>query len=145
MNLMRRLLLVLLVAGLAMGAAGPAAATAGPGTWEQVSDRATWDGATTELTVNVRGHRQLLQLDGISVTVQLPPEWANRYCAFVQVGVNGVTKAQSYRDCDTNGDARLWFLLPDLYARPGDVVELWASDPVSRFDQEHAAILLSRL
>ena len=53
--------------------------------------------------------------------------------------VAGVERARSLRVCDTDGDATLAFRFPDLYVRPSEWVEVWFSDPVTRYDHAHPA------
>jgi hypothetical protein len=130
---MRRIIVAVALALCAALIPGPASAE----TFR--SDSAAYNGSYSALGFSVfEGGR----LRSIRATVDLPARYRNSFCAYARIGVNGVFVAQSYRDCDTNGDATLTFRLPNIRASKGDYIEVWFSDPVTRFHVTHPTIIL---
>ena len=141
----RRLLPALALAAV-LAVAAPAAASPNGGAWGSTvlggyrADAAQHAGTITELGFRADGTRGLVNAWLIEAAVDLPAGWANRYCAWAQLYVNGWPVDGTGRACDTNGDARLEFSFPDHWLRSGDVVSVWFSDPVSRYAAAHPAV-----
>jgi hypothetical protein len=74
---------------------------------------------------------------GITAIVELPRGYANAFCARAELRVNERTVADGARDCDTNGDALLFWRFADRALASGDVVSLWFSDAVTRYAFVH--------
>jgi hypothetical protein len=107
------------------------------------SDSTAYNGSFSALGFYSTGNSRLSKIYDMRAVVELPRRYRNGFCAYARVGVNGVFKLQSYRDCDTNGDATLTlFIRGPIYASHGDRVEVWFSDPVTRYVITHPSIRL---
>lgn len=136
----RRILLALttlaLVAALTVAAAGPAAAA----TFRRSVVHS--GGAITSLQFTESGAGSSITMSDVRGGLQLPSSWANRFCAYAVVYVGGRYYRTAPRQCDTNGDAHLVFWFGTLTGHDGETVSIWFSDPESRYDQDHAALIL---
>jgi hypothetical protein len=140
--------LTILCAVLAVAVLGTASSAGALPSEEFRSDSAAYNGSYSAVGFSVFGSpKGSYVLRNVRAVVELPSRYAGTsarpgFCAYARIGVNGVAYANSYVDCDTNGDATLRFYLPDIRARSGDYIEVWFSDLVTRFDEDHPVVIL---
>jgi hypothetical protein len=118
----------------------PAGSTMAYASTSYRADAAQYRGSTTELGFRINGNKHLARISDVSAAIDMPRRYTNNFCAYAVLRVNGRNRAVNYRDCDTNGDARLAWRFPDIYVHPGDVVSVWFSDAVSRYRVTHPSI-----
>jgi hypothetical protein len=133
----KRVIVVAALAAVAMLPGLPAQAS----NYQEGYDSSYYHGSRSELHFrlsNDGGGRLTAWV--VEAMVDLPLAYANAFCAYAVVNVNGRSRTWDGRRCDTNGDAHLDWFFPDLHLKRGDVVTVWFSDPFTRYRLSHPEI-----